>query len=104
MPGLIRNCGGDATDSPTILPLHDFTCTDDSELVAFTPRVRPSTPSGPGREVVLRKGVVDAVHDSRGTTLAPGQTSVQATGDDAALLQGRGVGDELPGAAAPAVR
>ena len=96
VPGQIRNCGGDATDSPTSLPLHDFTCTDDSELVAFTPEYGASTPSGPGREVVLRKGVVDAVHDSRGTTLSPGQTSVQATGDDAALLRGVGLGDELP--------
>ena len=36
VPGLIRNCGGDTTDSPTDLPLHDVTCTDGSELVAFT--------------------------------------------------------------------
>jgi hypothetical protein len=64
--------------------------------VAFTPEYGQSTPSGPGREVVLQKGVVTAVHDSRGTALAPGQTSVQATGDDAALLNNVGVGDELP--------
>ena len=37
VPGLIRNCGGDATDEPTSQPLHDFTCTDAAELVAFTP-------------------------------------------------------------------
>ena len=95
VPGLIRNCGGDPTDSPTDRPLHDFTCTDDSELVAFTPEYDQSTPSGPGREVVLRRGVVVAVNDARGTALAPGQTSVQATGDDTALLQGVVVGDEL---------
>ena len=96
VPGLIRNCGGDATDSPTDLPLHDFTCTDGSELVAFTPDYGQGTPSGDGREVVLEHGVVTAVHDSRGTTLAPGQTSLQATGDDIALLDGVRVGDEIP--------
>jgi hypothetical protein len=94
-PGLIRNCGGDRTDSPTDLPLHDTTCTDDSELVAFTPDYGPSTPAGPGREVVLHRGTVVAVHDSRGTTLAPGQTSLQATGDSASLLERVGVGDRV---------
>lgn len=96
VPGLIRNCGGDPTDAPTALPLHDVTCTDASELVAFTREYDASTPSGPGREVVLEDGTVTAVRDSRGTALAPGQTSVQATGDDVSLLQGVAVGDELP--------
>jgi hypothetical protein len=95
VPNLIRNCGGDQTDSPTDRPLHDFTCTDGSELVAFTRQYDQSTPSGPGREVVLRRGVVVAVQDSRGTALAPGQRSVQATGDDTALLQDVVVGDKL---------
>lgn len=96
VPGLIRNCGGDATDAPTDLPLHDFTCTDDSELLAFTPQYHDSTPSGPGREVVLDHGVVTAVHDSRGTALAPGELSVQGTGDSASLLQSVKVGNDLP--------
>lgn len=96
VPGLIRNCGGDPTDSPTDLPLHDFTCTDGSELVAFTPQYGPSTPSGPGREVVIEEGRIVAVHDARGTVLAPGQKSVQATGDDSDVLEGVAIGDELP--------
>ena len=82
VPGLVRNCGGDSTDSPTDLPLHDLTCTDGSELVAFTPEYGGSTPAGDGREVVLEHGVVTAVRDGRGTALAPGQTSLQATGDE----------------------
>lgn len=45
---------------------------------------------------MLEKGVVVADHDTRGTSLAPGQTSVQATGDDASKLQDVQVGDELP--------
>lgn len=96
VPGLIRNCGGDSDDSPTDLPLQDVTCTDGSELVAFTPEYGSSTPSGPGREVVLEHGEVVANHDGRGTALAPGQTSVQATGDDVSQLQDVKVGDELP--------
>jgi hypothetical protein len=96
VPGMIRNCGGDPTDTPTDLPLHDVTCTDNSELLAFTPRYHDTTPSGPGREVVLEHGVVSAIHNRRGTALAPGQTSVQATGDSTSLLRSIEVGDELP--------
>ena len=96
VPGLIRNCGGDRSDSPTSLPLHDTTCTDPDELVAFTPQYGPATPSGEGREVVIRHGVVTAVHAARGTSLAPGRTSLQATGRDVALLADVKVGDRLP--------
>ncbi|GAB3776372.1 hypothetical protein FB382_000042 [Nocardioides ginsengisegetis] len=95
VPGLIRNCGGDATDAPTDLPLHDVTCADGSELVAFTREYAASTPQGPGREVVVEKGAITAVRDSRGTALAPGQTALQATGDDVSLLAGVRVGDEV---------
>ncbi|GMA20212.1 hypothetical protein MM440_13515 [Arsenicicoccus piscis] len=57
VPGLIRNCGGDATDRPTSLPLHDVTCTDSDELVAFTPAFGATTPQGAGTEVVIgRRG------------------------------------------------
>jgi hypothetical protein len=95
VPGLIRNCGGDATDEPTSQPLHDFTCTDDAELVAFTPQYGERTPEGAGREVVVDHGVVTAVLEARGTTLARGQRSVQATGSDTDLLAGVRVGDRL---------
>jgi hypothetical protein len=76
---------------PTAQPLHDTTCTDDSELVSFNRAYGPSTPDGDGREVL-----VDAHHrvrqvlDHRGTTLPAGWTSVQATGakaDDLAAVQ-----------------
>lgn len=57
VPGLIRNCGGDATDRPTSLPLHDVTCTAPDELVAFTPAFGATTPQGAGTEVVIgRRG------------------------------------------------
>ena len=45
VPGLIRNCGGDSSDQPTPLPLHDVTCTDPDELVAFTAAFAGSTPT-----------------------------------------------------------
>jgi hypothetical protein len=87
VPGLIRNCGGTDDDLPTALPLHDITCTDPDELVLFTTAFGPDTPSGDGAEAVLdRHGRVVAVQQTRGVALAPGQRSLQGTGDDAALV------------------
>lgn len=82
VPGLIRNCGGDTGDQPTNHPLQDTTCTDADELVAFTPAYGHSTPVGPGAEAVLdAHGRVVRVASERGTTLLPGQRSVQAIGN-----------------------
>jgi hypothetical protein len=88
VPGLIRNCGGTPDDQPTSNPLHDTTCTDADEVVAFTPRYGASTPAGPGVEAVLdRHGTVTAVREPRGGALAAGQRSVQATGAEADALR-----------------
>ncbi len=87
VPGLVRNCGG-LDDVPTTLPRHDFTCTDDAELVAFTPQFGASTPPGPGLEAVVgRQGRVTAVRTVRGVALGRGERSVQATGSDVAVLR-----------------
>ncbi|MCX5536117.1 phosphodiester glycosidase family protein [Streptomyces sp. NBC_00006] len=87
VPGLIRNCGGTADDSPTARPLHDTTCTDPDELVAFTPEFGKQTPKGDGAEAVLdRAGRVVEVRSSRGGALPAGGRSVQATGAYAAQL------------------
>ncbi|MEV1021318.1 phosphodiester glycosidase family protein [Streptomyces sp. NPDC050264] len=81
VPGLIRNCGGTADDSPTALPLHDTTCTDSDELVAFTTEFGTRTPQGDGLEAVLdRHGRVVDLRSPRGGTLPEGGSSVQATG------------------------
>lgn len=81
VPGLIRNCGGDSSDQPTPLPLHDVTCTDPDELVAFTAAFAGSTPTGPGAEVVLdRQDRVVRVARERGTVLRAGERSVQGIG------------------------
>jgi len=86
VPGLIRNCGG-IGDTPTSLPLHDFTCTDADEIVAFTPEFGSATPSGPGLEVVLdARGRVTAVNNVRGTGVPAGGHTLQATGADADKL------------------
>lgn len=88
VPGLIRNCGG-TDDTPTNLPLHDFTCTDADEVVAFTPEFGPSTPSGPGTEVVLDEhGTVTSVNTVRGTAVPAGGQTLQAIGADASKLAG----------------
>jgi len=96
VPGLIRNCGGTLDDLPTWRPLHDVTCTDEAELVLFTPAFGPSTPSGAGAEAILdHSGQVVAVHQSRGTPLGAGQRSLQATGDLAPALAALRPGDRV---------
>lgn len=81
VPGLIRNCGGRG-DSPTNRPIHDFTCTDPGELIAFTPQFGASTPAGRGLEAVLdKKSRVVSVRRPRGGPLLAGYTTVQATGN-----------------------
>ncbi|HEV7652811.1 MAG TPA: phosphodiester glycosidase family protein [Actinophytocola sp.] len=88
VPGLIRNCGGTRDDLPTSRPLHDTTCTDVDEVVAFTQRYGAATPAGPGVEAVLdRHGRVAGLREPRGGALAEGQTSLQATGTQAAALR-----------------
>ncbi|MFE6683441.1 phosphodiester glycosidase family protein [Streptomyces sp. NPDC057729] len=81
VPGLIRNCGGTADDTPTSLPLHDVTCTDHDELVAFTPDYGRRTPQGDGLEAVLdSRGRVLELRSPRGGPLPADGGSVQATG------------------------
>ncbi|MFI6951471.1 phosphodiester glycosidase family protein [Streptomyces sp. NPDC050422] len=87
VPGLIRNCGGTADDTPTSLPLHDVTCADHDELVAFTPDYGRQTPRGDGIEAVLdSRGRVLELRSPRGGPLPDGGSSVQATGSRVAEL------------------
>jgi hypothetical protein len=86
VPGLTRNCGG-TDDTPTSLPAHDVTCTDPDEIVAFSHDFGPSTPSGPGMEVVLDgHGTVQAVNSSRGIPVPAHGRTVQAIGRDVQKL------------------
>ncbi|MGW2127217.1 phosphodiester glycosidase family protein [Streptomyces coelicoflavus] len=97
VPGLIRNCGGSAGDTPTSLPLHDVTCTNPDELVTFTPDYGDSTPEGAGLEAVLdaHERVVE-LRSPRGGAIPRGGSSVQATGERVAdLATLTHVGDRL---------
>ncbi|MEV5330549.1 phosphodiester glycosidase family protein [Streptomyces werraensis] len=87
VPGLIRNCGGSEGDSPTSLPLHDVTCTNPDQLVAFTQEYGANTPQGEGVEAVLdSRGRVLQLRSVRGGPLPPGGSSIQATGRHVAAL------------------
>jgi hypothetical protein len=87
VPGLIRNCGGRG-DTPTDSPMHDFTCTDPDELIAFDNSYGAATPAGPGAEAVLdRQGRVIEVRATRGGSVPAGGHTVQATGSLADQLR-----------------
>lgn len=86
VPGRIANCGGVGGDQPTEAPQHDLTCTDESELVRFTPEWG-TVPSGAGAEAVLdARGRVLAVNPARGAAVPDGGSTVQAIGDRADWL------------------
>ena len=96
-PGLIRACGGTGGDEPTQNPLHDFTCTDSSEVIRYTPDFGTTTPSGDGYEVSLdSSGVVVVAHERRGTSV-PADGSVLAGTDSGAqwLRDHARVGDRI---------
>ncbi|GAB2555929.1 phosphodiester glycosidase family protein [Kribbella endophytica] len=98
VPGLIRNCGGTTDDLPTAKPLHDVTCTDADELIAYDASYGVATPSGPGAEAIVdRRGVVTAIRTAtRGGAIPEGGRTVQATGQQVAgLLAAAKVGKRL---------
>ncbi|MUN35065.1 sporulation domain-containing protein [Actinomadura sp. NEAU-AAG5] len=96
VPGEIWNCGGVGGDQPTEKPQHDLKCTDDSELVRFTPEWGVP-PKGAGAEAVLdERGRVTAVNGSRGAAVPAGGSTIQATGESASWLLDRvKAGDRL---------
>lgn len=62
-------------------------CTVPGDVSLFTPEFAAATPAGAGIEVVLdKKGCVVRTATTRGTALAAGQTSIQATGQDTVSL------------------
>ncbi|HEV2742659.1 MAG TPA: phosphodiester glycosidase family protein [Rubrobacter sp.] len=87
-PGLIRGCGGEGGDDPTNRPKHDFTCTDPSELILFTPDFGGSTEPGEGAEAVLdASGRVAALREGRGGPIPPDGTVLSGTGQGAGWLR-----------------
>jgi hypothetical protein len=87
-PGLIRACGGEGGDKPVEVPRHDFTCTDDSELILFTSMFGTSSESGTGVEAVLdTAGLVTELRESRGGTIPSNGSVLAGTGDAAEWLR-----------------
>lgn len=87
-PGLIRSCGGVGGDIPTQRPKHDFTCTDGSELILFTPDFGARTDSGPGVEAVLdATGRVTALRNERGGSIPEHGSVLAGTGAGARWLR-----------------
>ncbi len=87
-PGLIRGCGGEGGDAPTEEPKHDFTCTDPSELILFTPIFGASTEPGEGAEAVLNaSGRVTALREGRGGPIPPDGSVLSGTGRGAEWLR-----------------
>lgn len=81
-PGLIRGCGGVGGDLPTQQPKHDFTCTDSSELIQFTPVFGQTTEPGDGAEAVLdASGQVIEFRQQRGGQIPSSGSVLSATGD-----------------------
>ncbi|TYC07147.1 phosphodiester glycosidase family protein [Micromonospora sp. WP24] len=78
---------------PPVIPAGCATLVDQTQcalpgdVVQFTPEFAAATPAGVGVEVVLDKhGCVVRTATTRGTALAAGQTSLQATGQESAAL------------------
>lgn len=87
-PGLIPNCGGWGGDRPTQRARHVISCTDPSELVAFSPAYASRTPGGPPRvEVVVRAGVVGAIRTGASTRIPADGYVLSGTGDAASFLR-----------------
>ena len=87
-PGLIRGCGGEGSDAPTEAPQHDFTCTDESELIHFTPIFGPFTEPGEGAEAVLdASGRVTELRETRGGPIPADGSVLSGTGEGADWLR-----------------
>ena len=94
--GKIFNCGG-VGDWPLNTPVHDFLCTDASEIIVFDQHFGGLTPQGLGLEMVVdANGVVTHIHPELGQAMAHNTRHVQVTGELATLFKERfAVGDTL---------
>ncbi|WP_433381978.1 phosphodiester glycosidase family protein [Actinoplanes sp. CA-142083] len=77
-------------NEPPVVPAacpDQLTCTVPGQVASFTSSFAAQTPSGAGSEVVLdKRGCVVRSGSTRGTALATGETSLQATGSQTAEL------------------
>lgn len=85
-PGILPNCGNPVA-FPTPLPVHDYVCHSNNELVQFTADFGPSSDIGEGYEVsVDASGLVSAVQPRRGAPVPAGGYTLQGIGTDAGWL------------------
>jgi len=85
-PGLIRSCGRPG-DRPTDRPLHDVTCTNPNEIVAFDTNFGVSPDPGVGVQVALdRYGQVTSLTDHRGGVIPTTGRLLQGIGTGATWL------------------
>lgn len=80
-PGIILNCGGYG-DIPSIEAIHDFVCTDSSEIIVYTKAYGKVSPSGDGVEIVINKAnKIVRINNHRGSKIKAGNQYIQLTGD-----------------------
>lgn len=80
--GLIRNCGKLGSDIRISLPMHDITCTDDSELIQYENIYGKITPTGEGTEVILdENGQVIELNNARGHVIPEKGTVIAGSGE-----------------------
>jgi hypothetical protein len=86
--GLIVNCGGVGTATPFSHPFQEYTCGNDNELLAITPKFGTTAPEGPGYQATLdADGRVTAVRPSRGGAVPALGSLLQGTGTEAQWLR-----------------
>ena len=80
-PGTILNCGGYG-DTPSTEAIHDFVCTDDSEIIVYGSAYGAKSPVGEGREIIIDDaGKVVKVNNVRGSQIDLNHQYIQLTGD-----------------------
>ncbi|MBA5760912.1 phosphodiester glycosidase family protein [Vibrio sp. 404] len=80
-PGIILNCGGFG-DTPSTEAIHDFVCTDDSEIIVYNSAYGSQTPKGEGSEIILdAAGKVVAINPSRGSQITSEHQYIQLSGE-----------------------
>jgi hypothetical protein len=71
-----------------VVPKHDFTCTDSSELIQFMPIFGTTTAPGDGGEAVLNaSGTVTELREGRGGSIPANGSVLAGTGDAAEWLR-----------------
>lgn len=96
--GLIPGCGGRGGDRPTQRPSPSLVCSDESELILFTPGYGARTPGSTGGvEAVLRAGVVTARRAGGSSRIPRGGYVLSGSGDAAAFLRARAGPGKRPG-------